>query len=167
MRICIYPGSFDPITNGHLDIIKRASELFDTVIVTVMVNSSKNPIFSLSDRVNLISKCISDFSNIRVEYAENQLLAEYAKQKNATAIIKGLRAVSDFEYEFQQALMNKTLNNDIETVFLITSLENMFLSSSSVKEICKLGGDIRGFIPEVIHDEVVTRLHPSDGGDTK
>ena len=158
MKICICPGSFDPITVGHLDIIKRASKLFDKVIVTVMVNSSKTAAFTLEQRVDFIKRCIKKFSNVEVDFAENTLLAEYAREKNATAIVKGLRAVSDYEYEFQQALMNKSLNAEVETVFLMTDSENMFLSSSAVKEVCKLGGDIAKFVPQAIHKDIVKGL---------
>ena len=159
MRVCICPGSFDPVTVGHIDIIRRASKLFDKVIVTVMVNSAKTAAFSVEERVAFIRRCIGEFSNVEVESAEDVLLAEYAREKGAAAIVKGLRAVSDYEYEFQQALMNKTLNGDIETVFLMTDSENMFLSSSAVKEVCRLGGNISSFVPSAIHDDIVNRLH--------
>lgn len=158
MRICICPGSFDPVTVGHLDIIKRASKLFDKVIVLVMVNSAKQAAFSLEERVDFIKRCIGDFANVEVDCAKDILLAEYARQKNATVIVKGLRAVSDYEYEFQQALMNKNLNAEVETVFLMTDSENMFLSSSAVKEVCRLGGCINQFVPPAIHDDIVRRL---------
>lgn len=158
MRICICPGSFDPVTVGHLDIIKRAAKLFDKVIVCVMVNSAKTTAFSVEQRVEFIRRCTTDIPNVTVEGVENTLLADYAKEKNAVAIVKGLRAVSDYEYEFQQALMNKSLNAQVETVFLVTDSENMFLSSSAVKEVCRLGGDITRFVPSAIHDDIVNRL---------
>ncbi|MBR2589307.1 MAG: pantetheine-phosphate adenylyltransferase [Clostridia bacterium] len=158
MRICICPGSFDPVTVGHLDIIKRAAKLFDKVIVCVMVNSAKNAMFSVEQRVDFIRRCTGDIPNVEVEGVADTLLADYAKQKNAVAVVKGLRAVSDYEYEFQQALMNKTINAQVETVFLVTDSENMFLSSSAVKEVCRLGGDIRSFVPPAIHDDIVNRL---------
>ena len=158
MRICICPGSFDPVTVGHLDIIKRAAKLFDKVIVCVMSNSAKNGAFTVEERVDFIRRSITGIDNIEVDGVENKLLAEYAKEKHAVAIVKGLRAVSDYEYEFQQALMNKNLYAEVETVFLTTDGENMYLSSSAVKEVCKLGGDIAKFVPSAIHDDIVNRL---------
>ena len=158
MKTCVYAGSFDPVTVGHLDIIKRAARLFDEVIVCVMTNSAKTPVFTPDERVRLIRQSIEGMVNVEVDSAQDTLLANYAKMKNAVAIVKGLRAVSDFESEFQQALMNKNLNDAIETVFLMTDSENMFLSSSAVKEVCRLGGNIERFVPSVIYDEVVNRL---------
>ena len=158
MRVCICPGSFDPVTVGHLDIIKRASKLFDKVIVCVMSNTAKNAVFTVDERVDFIRRSITNIDNIEVDGVENRLLAEYAKEKQAVAIVKGLRAVSDYEYEFQQALMNKNLYAEVETVFLTTDSENMYLSSSAVKEVCRLGGDIRKFVPSAIHDDIVNRL---------
>ena len=158
MRVCICPGSFDPVTVGHLDIIKRASKLFDKVIVCVMSNSAKNAVFTVEERVDFIRRSIIGIENIEVEGVENRLLAEYAKEKQAVAIVKGLRALSDYEYEFQQALMNKNLYAEVETVFLTTDSENMYLSSSAVKEVCRLGGDIKKFVPSAIHNDIVNRL---------
>ena len=158
MRVCICPGSFDPVTVGHLDIIKRASKLFDKVIVCVMSNSSKKAVFTVEERVDFIRRSITDIDNIEVDGVENRLLAEYAKEKQAVAIVKGLRALSDYEYEFQQALMNKNLYAEVETVFLTTDGENMYLSSSAVKEVCRLGGDIKKFVPLAIHNDIVNRL---------
>ena len=158
MKICICPGSFDPITVGHLDIIKRAAELLDKVIVSVMINSAKAAAFSVEERVDFIRRSTADIPGVEVEGVSDVLLAEYAKQKGAVAIVKGLRAVSDYEYEFQQALMNKSLNADIETGFLMTDSENMFLSSSAVKEVCRLGGSIEKFVPQAIHNDIVKRL---------
>lgn len=159
MRVCICPGSFDPITKGHLDIISRAAKLFDKVIVTVMSNSAKNALFSVEERVDFIRRSTAHLSNVEADSSEDMLLAEYARKKGASAIVKGLRAVSDYEYEFQQALMNKSLNGDIETVFLVTNSENMFLSSSVVKEVSRLGGDIKKFVPPQIHDDIVGKLN--------
>ena len=158
MRVCICPGSFDPVTVGHLDIIKRASKLFDKVIVCVMSNSSKKAVFTVEERVDFIRRSITDIGNIEVDGVENRLLAEYAKEKQAVAIVKGLRALSDYEYEFQQALMNKNLYAEVETVFLTTDGVNMYLSSSAVKEVCRLGGDIKKFVPSAIHNDIVNRL---------
>lgn len=162
MRICVCPGSFDPATLGHIDIITRASKLFDKVIVTVMMNpNKKGSAFTVEERVELLRRSTKHIKNVEVD-SSTGLLAEYAKKKGACAIVKGLRAVSDYEYEFQQALMNKQMNNEIETVFLVTDSENMFLSSSVVKEVCRLGGDISAFVPEAIHDDIVERLYRKD-----
>lgn len=156
-KIAVCPGSFDPVTYGHIDIIKRASKLFDKVIVAVSVNSQKNTIFTADERVNMIKKVTSCFDNVEVDICQG-LLAEYCKRIGASAIVKGLRAVSDFEYEFQQALANKTLYPKGDTVFLTTSAENMYLSSSVVKEIARYGGDISSLVPNEILEEIVARL---------
>ncbi|MEE0840780.1 MAG: pantetheine-phosphate adenylyltransferase [Acutalibacteraceae bacterium] len=153
----IYPGSFDPITLGHLDIIHRAAKIFDKLIVVVMVNPAKKCAFSPEERVELIKKCTSDLDNITVEFSDG-LLADYAKEKKAGAIIKGLRALSDFEYEFQMALTNSRLNPEVETLFLTTKAENMYLSSSMVRQIASMGGDISGFVPDIIHKQIINRL---------
>ncbi len=153
----ICPGSFDPVTVGHLDIIRRAAAMFDRVIVVVMTNGSKNPSFTAEERMEMISKATFDIPNVVVDQYDG-LLADYAAMNNAGAVVKGLRAMSDFEYEFQMALTNKKLNPNFETVFLTTSAENMYLSSSMVKEIARMGGDIRDFVPDVIHDSIVKRL---------
>ncbi len=155
MTRVIYPGSFDPITNGHLSVIKRASKLFDEVIVVVMINHQK-PVgcFTHDERVSLISRCVKDMPNVRVDYYDG-LLADYARIHNADAIVKGLRAVSDFEHEFQQALTNKALNPDVETVFVTAGADYMYLSSSIVKQVCELGGDVSKFVPEPVHDDIV------------
>jgi pantetheine-phosphate adenylyltransferase len=155
--IAVCPGSFDPITVGHLDIIRRAAVMFDGVIVVVMTNSSKNPSFTAEERMDMIRMATADIPNVVVDTYDG-LLADYAGMRNACAIVKGLRAMSDFEYEFQMALTNKKLNPKVETVFLTTSAENMYLSSSMVKEIAKMGGDIRDFVPDVIHDLIIKRL---------
>lgn len=151
MRIAVCPGSFDPVTLGHLDIIERASELFDKVIVLVMSNSAKHSAFSVEERMALINKCIKN-PNIEVD-TYSGLLVDYAAKKKAAVIVKGLRAVSDFDYEFQQALINKSLYPEVETVFLTAKGENMYLSSSMVKEVCSLGGDISSYVPsEIVND---------------
>ena len=155
--IAICPGSFDPVTYGHLDIIARASNMFDKVIVVVANNSSKNSCFSPNERVEMIKKCTTDLKNIEVVHFDG-LLADYAAQRGATAIIKGLRAMSDFEYEFQMALTNKKLNPNTETVFLTTRAENMYLSSSMVKQIGSMGGDISDFVPKSLAEKIVERL---------
>ena len=155
MRLAICPGSFDPVTLGHLDIITRASKLFDQVIVVVMSNSAKSPLFTQPERMELLLKTISaaGLDNVTVDCYDG-LLADYAKMRNATAIVKGLRAVSDFEYEFQMALTNRKLYPEAETVFLTTSAENLYLSSSLVKQIGRLNGDIADFVPECILSDI-------------
>ncbi len=167
MRIAVCPGSFDPVTFGHTDIIRRASKLFDKVIVLVSVNAAKSPSFTIVERVQLLNKVVADLSldNVVVDIWDG-LLAEYVKQVNACAIIKGLRAVSDFEYEFQMALANKILYDEAETVFLTTSGENMYLSSSVVKQIASFGGDISHFVPECILKDISERLVRTNTGNT-
>ncbi len=158
-RIAIYPGSFDPITIGHLDIIRRSAKLFDKVIVVVMSNYRKagSHAFSVEERVELVKKCTEGIDNVETD-SYMGLLADYARHKNAVAIVKGLRAVSDFEDEFQQALINKKLNGEIETVFMAASSENMFLSSSVIKQVCMLGGDVTPFIPKEVSKEIIDKL---------
>ena len=155
MKIALCPGSFDPVTLGHIDIIERTAELFDKVIVLVMSNSAKHSLFSIDERVELLKRCIKN-SNVEVD-TYNGLLVDYAKNVDAVAIVKGLRAVSDFDYEFQQALTNKSLLPQIETVFLAAKGANMFLSSSMVKEVCSLNGDISRFVPKEILNDVILR----------
>ena len=157
MRIAICPGSFDPITKGHIDIITRASKLFDKVIVVVSINPSKSGCFDLNERVDLINMCVSHIHNVEVDVV-TELLADYTKKVNACAIVKGLRAVTDFEYEFQMSLANKKLNPEAETIFLTTALDNMYLSSSLVRQIASFGGDISDFVPSEINEIVCKRL---------
>lgn len=157
-RIAVYPGSFDPITNGHLDIIRRAAKMFDKVIVLVSYNPRKmGGTFSVPERVDFIKRCVGEIPNVIVD-SYTGLLADYVKIAGASAIVKGLRAVSDFEDEFQQALINRQLAPDVDTVFLVTSLENMYLSSSAVKEICTLGGEISNFVPTEIVKDILKKL---------
>ncbi len=158
MEKCVVcPGSYDPITLGHLDIIERAAALFDKVIVVTMINHKKHYSFSAEERVEMIKKTVSHLKNVEVDFSDG-LLSSYAKEKNAYAIVKGLRAMSDFENEFQMALANKKLNPDVETLFLTTNSGFMYLSSSMVKQIAGMGGDISGFVPAVIHDDIIERL---------
>ena len=156
--IAICPGSFDPVTNGHLDIITRAAKMFDKIIVVVAHNAAKKNCFSPEERVEMIKKCIPDLENVEVVHFDG-LLADYAALRGATAIIKGLRAMSDFEYEFQMALANKKLNPNVETLFLSTASQNMYLSSSMVKQIASMNGDISGFVPEVIKQDILDRIN--------
>lgn len=156
MRIAIYPGSFDPVTLGHLDIIKRASAVFDKLIVAVMHNQNKVPMFDTEERMELLRRTINDLPNVEIT-SFGGLLADYARQQDACAIIKGLRAVSDFEYEFQMALANRKLNPELDTVFLMTSAEYMYLSSSVVKDIAVHGGNVAGFVPAEILDDIMLR----------
>ncbi|MCI7351386.1 MAG: pantetheine-phosphate adenylyltransferase [Ruminococcus sp.] len=157
MKLAVYPGSFDPVTNGHKDIIARASRLFDEVIVLVSVNAVKHPSFSTEERVAMLRAVTTEFSNVTVD-TDDGLLVDYVKKVGAAAIVKGLRAVSDFEYEFQMALANRKLYDGAETVFLTTTTENMYLSSSVVKQIASFGGDISHFVPENILDDIRKRL---------
>jgi pantetheine-phosphate adenylyltransferase len=156
MKIAVYPGSFDPITNGHEDIIKRASGIFDELIVAVLVNPDKKGLFRIEERVELIKKVVAPYPNVKVE-SFSGLLINFMKAKKAEVIIKGLRAVSDFEYEFQMALMNSKLSPTVETLFMMTSAQYSYLSSSAVKQVAMFGGCIKGLVPDVILGEVVKR----------
>ena len=156
MKLAVCPGSFDPVTNGHLDIIRRAAALSDRVIVVVMTNASKHTLFSMEERVAMLRAATAEFPNIEVD-AYDGLLADYARQVGADAIVKGLRAVTDFEYEFQMALTNRQLHADAETVFLTTSADLMYLSSSVVKQVAQYGGDISGFVPASVLDAVLQK----------
>lgn len=157
MRIFVYPGSFDPLTNGHLDIISRAANMCDKLIVGVLVNNNKQCIFSMEERVILIEKCIKGMKNVEVR-SFSGLLVDFIKNNNITAIIKGLRVVSDFEYELQMALLNKNLDPDIETLFMMTNINYSFLSSSMVRELAKLGGSIYGLVPDLIKDDIINKF---------
>lgn len=157
MRVAIYPGSFDPVTMGHMDIIIRASKLFDKVIVATLVNKDKSTLFTADERVNLLEKSLVGFKNIEVANFDG-LLVDYAKKIKATTIIRGLRAVTDFEYELQLALVNKKLCKDIETVFLTTSPENIYISSSMVKQIASFNGDVSSFVPKEILKDLMRKF---------
>ena len=159
MRLAVCPGSFDPVTKGHLDIITRAAGLFDNVIVLVVPNLVKTPCFTIDEKIDMIRKVTNGIDNVQVD-TFGGLLAEYARLKGACAIVKGLRAVSDFEYEFQMALANKKLYSKAETVFVPTSIENMYLSSSIVKQVASFGGDISDFVPPAILKQIQDRLCP-------
>ena len=153
----ICPGSFDPVTLGHLDIITRASRMFDKVLVAVLVNSSKRPTFSTEERIELLREATKELPNVEIVSFEG-LLAEYCKKSGIGTIVKGLRAVSEFEYEFQMAIANKKLNPQLETIFLTADADSTFLSSSMVREICSMGGDIGNFVPACVHDRIVRKL---------
>ena len=156
--IAVYPGSFDPVTIGHMDIIQRAAAIFDKVCVVVMINPQKNPVFSPEERVNMLKRTVGHIENVEITSSDG-LLIDFAAKKGAGVIVKGLRAVSDYEYEFQMALANRHLCPNIETVFLTTSAENMFLSSSVVKQIAKFGGDISSFVPPEVCGDIAERLN--------
>lgn len=151
MKTAVYPGSFDPITNGHLDIMMRASKIYDKVIVGVLNNKSKNPLFTVEERVKMIQSEIASFDNIEVASFDG-LLVDFAKEHNASVIVKGLRTVADFEYEFQMALLNKALHEDIETTFMMTDSKYSYISSSMVKELAGFGGRLSGLVSPKIEN---------------
>ncbi len=159
MRTAIYPGSFDPLTNGHLDVIQRAAKLFDRVIVAVAQNEGKHPLFTQAERVALVKKAVAKLPNVKTDSFDG-LLVEYVASKNAQAIVRGLRAVSDFEFEFQLALMNRKLDENIETIFMMPKDTYTFLSSRIVKEIARLGGDVRPFVPPHVQVALKKKLKP-------
>ena len=159
-KTVICPGSFDPVTLGHQDIITRASKMFDRVVVAVLVNSSKTPTFTTEERIELLREAVGDLDNVEIVSFEG-LLAEYCKSCGINTIVKGLRVVSDFEYEFQMAIVNKKLNPTLETIFLTADADSTFLSSSMVREICSMGGDISNFVPACVHDRIVAKYRKS------
>ena len=152
-RVGIYPGTFDPLTNGHVDIILRGARLFDRILVAILVNAGKQPMFDTAERVAMVREVFREYPNVEVDTFDG-LLVDYARQKRATAIVRGIRAVSDFEYEFQMAGMNTRLNPRIETLFLMASERNQFIASRFVKEIARLGGDISSFVPAAVNRRV-------------
>ena len=157
MRRAIYPGSFDPVTNGHLDVIERARKLFDTVVVAVAHNDQKQPFFSLEERLEFLREATGSLKGVEIAPLDG-LLVEFALQQNAHAVVRGLRAVSDFEFEFQMALMNRKLEADVETIFLMPKEEYTYLSSRIVKEIARLGGDVRKFVPRCVVEGLAKKL---------
>ncbi|MBC2183403.1 pantetheine-phosphate adenylyltransferase [Listeria sp. FSL L7-0233] len=156
-KIAVIPGTFDPITNGHLDIIERAAKIFDVLYVAVLNNSSKKPLFTVEERMEMIKQVTAHLPNVQVESASG-LTVDYAAKRGATAIVRGLRAVSDFEYEMQIASMNRTLNAEIETFFVMTNTKYSFLSSSMVKEVAQYQGDIRELVPEIVNKQVQAKF---------
>jgi pantetheine-phosphate adenylyltransferase len=157
MRTVIYPGSFDPLTNGHLDVIERAAKLFDRVVVAVAASDSKHPLFALEERLSLVKRAVADLANVEAD-AFDGLLIHYVERRGAQAVVRGLRAVSDFEFEFQLALMNRKLNERIETIFMMPKDTYTFLSSRIVKEIARLGGDVSAFVPAHVQVSLLTKL---------
>lgn len=151
--IAVYPGTFDPITNGHVSIVKRALQIFDKIIVTILNNPIKTPLFSLDERVSMISQALKDVQNIEVDIFDG-LLVDYVVQKNSNVIVRGLRALSDFEYEFQMALMNRKLNRDVQSVFLMTDYKWFYTSSTIIKEAASFGGDISGLVPRIVSEKL-------------
>ena len=160
-RIAIYPGSFDPVTNGHLDIIKRGLKLFDQVIVAIMHNPAKEYLFTVEERREMLEISLKSFSNIAIDTFDG-LTVDYAAEKKAHAILRGMRAVSDFEFEFQLALMNRRLNREIQTVFLMTGLRWIFTSSSIIKEAAGFGGNINGMVPPIVNERLKEKLNPTN-----
>ncbi|MBR2476794.1 MAG: pantetheine-phosphate adenylyltransferase [Clostridia bacterium] len=157
-NIAVYPGSFDPVTNGHLDIIKRASRIFEKVYVAVLVNSAKSPMFTAEERADMLTRSVKAMGLKNVEvHIFSGLLVDFISEKGANVIIKGLRAVSDFEYEFQMALMNHKLLREVETLFMMTSNKYSYLSSSIVKEVARYGGNLNGLVPDDLIDEITER----------
>lgn len=157
MKVAIYPGSFDPVTNGHLNIIRRAANIFDQLIVCVMVNAGKQPLFSLEERTELLRRVTRNLPNVEVDHAD-ELLATYAKRRGSCVIVKGLRATSDFENEFQMALINHKINPELDTMFLTSEHQYMYLSSSTVKELASYDVELKEFLPEQIIPDVKNRI---------
>lgn len=163
-KIAVYPGTFDPFTAAHIDIVKRALRIFDEIIVAVAPSQKKSPLFTLEERLNMIRKSIEGLNGVKTE-AFHGLLVEYVEANQGVAIIRGLRAVSDFEYEMQMALMNRRLNHDIETVFLMPSEEYSFLTSTMVKEVASFGGSVKSLVPEIVEKALKDKFKPIDKDD--
>ena len=154
----IYPGSFDPLTNGHLDLIERGSKIFDELIVAILSNAEKDPLFTLDERLDMLKQMCSRFPNVQVDTFEG-LLVDYAMKKQAKAVLRGIRAVSDYEYELQMALMNRKLQPQLETVFMMPAEAYSYLSSRLVKEVFRLGGSVRGLVPELVEERLREKFH--------
>lgn len=157
MHLAVYPGSFDPLTNGHLDIIRRAGRLFDRVLVAVLENEGKAPLFTVAERKDLIAACVRDLGSVEV-HSFSGLLVDFMRSTGATTVVRGIRAVSDYEYELQMALMNRELNPEVETIFMLPSVEYTFVSSRLLKEVFRLGGDIAHLVPPPVLDALKKRL---------
>ncbi|MBW1676425.1 MAG: pantetheine-phosphate adenylyltransferase [Deltaproteobacteria bacterium] len=156
-KIAVYPGSFDPVTNGHLDLVRRGLRLFDKVIVAIARNGTKDPLFTIEERLEMLQQSFNEMPGVQVDSFEG-LLVDYVVKRQADAILRGLRAVSDFEYEFQMALMNRKLNKNVQTVFLVTGLRWIFISSSIIKEAARFGGDVRGMVPDIVCEKLKEKL---------
>lgn len=156
MKVAIYPGSFDPPTNGHLDIVKRGLKMFDKIIVAILLNPGKKALFSVDERIKMLENCLEDCPGAEVDQFDG-LLIDYARKQNAVAILRGMRAVSDFDYEFQMALMNRRLNRQIQTVFLMTGLRWIYTSSSIIKEAASFGGDVSGMVPPLVQQKLTEK----------
>lgn len=166
-RVAVYPGSFDPITNGHVDILRRSLAVFDKVIVAIATNVRKEPLFTVEERFEFIRAALGELAG-RVEFDSfNGLLIDYAKKRGAKTIVRGLRALADFEYEFQLAVMNRRLAHEVDTMFLMTAEENFYVSSSLVKEVASFGGDVSGLVPETVRKELVARYAAAAKGARK
>jgi pantetheine-phosphate adenylyltransferase len=162
MRTAVYPGSFDPITNGHLDVIQRAARLFDRVIVAVAINESKSPLFTMTQRQELTRRAVEHLKNVEVDTFTG-LLVDYVTAKGGEAVIRGLRAVSDFEFEFQLALMNRKLNEKVETIFMMPKETYTFISSRMIKEVARLGGDVSSFVPPHVGEALMEKVRTRKG----
>jgi pantetheine-phosphate adenylyltransferase len=160
MRLALYPGSFDPLTNGHVDIISRGARLFDRIVVAILVNPDKSPLFSFEERVEIAREVFHDRSDVEVDTFQG-LLVDYARRRQANAIVRGLRAISDFEYELQMALMNRRLNPDVETVFMMPAEPYTYLSSRLVKEVFALNGSVKGLVPDVVEARLREKRRPA------
>ncbi len=158
----VYPGSFDPVTNGHVDIIDRASKVFDHLIVAVLENPRKTPLFSIEERVEMLNNIIEHYPNVEVDYYKG-LLIEYSRKQGAKIIIKGLRAISDFEFEFQMALINRKLDCDVETLFMMTNNKYSYISSSIVKEVASYGGEVKDLVPTEVYESIMKKLAALQG----
>ncbi len=160
-RIAIYPGSFDPVTNGHLDILERGLNLFDKIIIAILTNPKKNFLFTLNERIEMLEESLKKFSNVEIDTFDG-LTVDFASQRNAQGILRGLRALSDFEYEFQMALMNRRLNREVQTVFLMTGLRWIYTSSSIIKEAAQFGGSITGMVPPIVEKKIKLKFASSN-----
>ena len=157
MRAAVYPGSFDPLTNGHLDIIRRCSRLFDRVMVALLENEGKSPLFTIPERIELIARCTAEMPNVEV-HSFSGLLVDFVRRHNATVVVRGIRAVSDYEYELQMALMNRELNAQMETIFMLPAVEYTYVSSRLIKEVFRLGGDVGRLVPAPVLESLRARL---------